>query len=445
MRLCSMVCMASLIALTLVLASCRNTDSSPYVPSSQATPADKAENFSITLRHTQVKDTQQKRLAMLQDVVKATESEVPGLKIELDGVEDTVNRDTKLKAEMATGSPPKIFDLFGGTDTRNYVKADRLLELTPILQELGLRERFISLDEFTVDGKVYGLPMAGYVEGVYYNKAIFRKLSLNVPGTWEEFLGVCEQLKKSGYTPIALASKEGWAPMMTANYMWVRLAGADSVAGFVDGSFKWNDPQVIEAFTRYDSLFRQGYMQPNSLSFKYFEQAEQLMSGSAAMMIDGSWANTPLIDPDISKIAGDVGFFPFPDMNGPGDGLIMGGYSNGYGFSKELNERQLSAVKQFIKEMYNDNMQKRQLLEEGMLPSMKLTDLSGVKPVIQEILNAANNAKGVFPAYDAIVQQKVKEAAERGIQEQIGGKTAPGLMLDTVQGVQEAANRTKPK
>ncbi|WP_409341569.1 extracellular solute-binding protein [Paenibacillus sp. MBLB4367] len=445
MKIVSVAHAATLTALAITLTSCGNKDSNPSGSAQSATPPVKTENFSITLRHTQVKDTQQTRFDMLQDVVKATETAVPGLKIELDGVEDTVNRDTTLKAEMATGSPPKIFDLFGGTDTKNYVKADRLLDLTPILQELGLREHFISLDEFTVDGKVYGLPMAGYVEGVYYNKAIFRKLNASVPATWDEFLGVCDLVKRSGYTPLALASKEGWAPLMTANYMWVRLAGADSVAGFVSGSKKWNDSEVVEAFTKYDLLLKNGYMQANSLALKYLEQAGPFMSGQAAMMVDGSWANSPLIDPGVSKIADDVGFFPFPDMNGPGDGLIMGGYSNGYGFSKELNERQLSAVKQFIVQMFNEKMQKRQLLEAGMLPSMKLTDLSGVKPIIQEILNVVNNAKGVFPAHDAVVQQKVKEAVERGIQEQIGGRTGPRPMLDMVQSVQEAANRTKPQ
>ena len=61
--------------------------------------------ITVTLRHINVRDTQRKTLAMLQDVVDKTLKAVPGLKIEMDGVEDTVNRDTKLKAEMAAGKP----------------------------------------------------------------------------------------------------------------------------------------------------------------------------------------------------------------------------------------------------------------------------------------------------------------------------------------------------
>ncbi|MCY9667465.1 extracellular solute-binding protein [Paenibacillus alginolyticus] len=101
-------------------------------PAASVKPAEtaKPKEFKMVLRHIEIKDTAKANLAILQDVVKATEAEIPGLKFELDGVEDVVNRDTKLKAEMQAGSPPPIFDLFGGADTQNYSKAGRLLDLT---------------------------------------------------------------------------------------------------------------------------------------------------------------------------------------------------------------------------------------------------------------------------------------------------------------------------
>jgi raffinose/stachyose/melibiose transport system substrate-binding protein len=407
----------------------------------KADDAKKADPFTITLRHTQVKDTQKKRLAMLQDVVKATEAKVPGLTIQLDGVEDKVNRFEKLRAEMAAGNPPEIFDLFGGTDTKDYVKADRLLDLTAILNELGLKDKFYNLGEFTVDGKIYGLPMAGYVEGLFYNKKILKDNGIEPPKTWDDLLAASDKLKANGITPFALAAKDAWVINMMMNTLWVRTAGPGSTDGFLTGAKKWTDPDVADAFKKYETLIKKGYFQEGSLALAYAEQQNKFSAGQAAFMFDGSWANTPLIDKEKSKIADDVGFLNFPSVGGPGDNLINGGWSNGYGFSKNLNDKKLAAVKEFIKQMYNDQMQKRQLQEEGMLPALKLQDTSGVAPIIAEIIQVSNEQKGAFPAFDATIQTKVRETLERSMQELLAGRTTPEKMTAELQKQQEASNQ----
>jgi len=446
MKKATVVSAAVVLASSVMLSACGTSNTateggtSSTAPAATAAPA-KVEPITLNLRHTQVKDTQKKRLAMLQDVVKATEANVPGLTITLDGVEDQVNRFEKLRAEMAAGNPPEIFDLFGGTDTKDYVKADRLLDLTPILEELGLKDKFYSFEEFTVDGKIYGIPMAGYVEGLFYNKKILADNQIDPPKTWDELLAASDKLKAKGITPFAMAAKDAWVINMMMNTMWVRTAGADSVAGFLNGSKKWTDPAVVDGFSKFETLIKKGYFQEGSLALAYAEQQNKFSAGGAAFMFDGSWANTPLIDPEKSKVASDVGFINFPTVGGAGDGLINGGWSNGYGFSKRMDEKQLAAAKEFIKQMYNETMQKRQLLEEGMLPAMKLQDTSGVQPIIAEIIKVSSEAKGTFPAFDASIQTKVRESLERGMQELIGGRTTPDKLTAELQKQQDASNK----
>ncbi|MBD0381781.1 extracellular solute-binding protein [Paenibacillus sp. WST5] len=430
------------MAFTILLTACGNSNTDNSVNrTSPPSVGEKAEPISITIRHTQVKDTQKKRLIMLQDAVKATEANVPGLTITLDGVEDKVNRFEKLRAEMAAGNPPEIFDLFGGTDTRDYVKADRLMDLTPILNELGLIDKFYSFDEFTVNGRIYGIPMAGYVEGLYYNKRILAANGLKPPQTWDELLAAADALKAKRITPFALAAKDSWVINMMINTMWVRTAGVDSIEGFLDGSKRWTDPEVIDAFSKYHTLVKRGYLQEGSLALSYAEQQNKFSSGEAAFMFDGSWANTPLLDPEKSTIAGEIGFMNFPSMGGPGDGYINGGWSNAYGFSKKVNVGQLAAIKEFIRQMYNEPMQKRQLIEEGMPPAMKLQDVSNVNPLIRQILDVFAGAKGTFPAFDSRIQTKVREKLERGMQELIGGRTDPATLMTDIQKQQEASNK----
>ncbi|MEW9700021.1 extracellular solute-binding protein [Paenibacillus sp. SI8] len=445
MRKRTLIFAAAALASTFLLSACGTSDSkendSTAAAASGSSANAKVEPIALTIRHTQVKDTQKKRFAMLQEAVKATEAKVPGLTITLDGVEDKVNRFEKLRAEMAAGNPPEIFDLFGGTDTRDYVKADRLLELTPILNELGLIDKFNSLNEFTVNGKIYGIPMAGYVEGLYYNKKILAANGVKPPQTWDELLAAAETLKARKITPFAMAARDSWVINMMINTMWVRTAGVDAIEGILDGSKHWTDPDVVEAFTKYDTLVKKGYFQDGSLALAYAEQQNQFSSGEAAFMFDGSWANTPLLDPEKSSIVNDVGFINFPAMGGPGDGYINGGWSNAYGFSKKVSDAQLVAIKEFIKQMYNEPMQKRQLLEEGMPPAMKLRDVGNVNPAITEILNVSSGAKGTFPAFDARIQTKVREKLEHGMQELIGGRITPEALMADIQKQQDASNK----
>ncbi|KQX48994.1 MULTISPECIES: extracellular solute-binding protein [unclassified Paenibacillus] len=445
MRKGTLISVAAIVAITFIVSACNsltsNNEQNLHAGETPDPAGTKGEPILLTLRHTQVKDTQKKRFAMLQDVVKATESKVPGLSITLDGVEDKVNRFEKLRAEMAAGNPPEIFDLFGGTDTKDYVKAGRLLDLTPILNELGLINKFYSFEEFTVNGKIYGIPMAGYVEGLYYNKRILADHHIKPPQTWEELLAAAAILKAQRITPFAMAAKDSWVINMMSNTMWVRTAGPDSIQGLLDGSKRWTDLDVVDAFEKYHTLIQKGYLQEGSLALAYAEQQNKFSSGEAAFMFDGSWANTPLLDPEKSSIVKDVGFMSFPDMGGPGDGYINGGWSNAYGFSKKVTPDQLVAIKEFIRQMYNESMQKRQLVEEGMPPAMKLQDTSNVNPLITEILNVFASSKGAFPAFDSRIQTKVREKLERGMQELIGGRTDPATLMADIQKQQEASNK----
>jgi raffinose/stachyose/melibiose transport system substrate-binding protein len=403
-----------------------------------------AKPFKLALRHIEVREDALPTLKLLEEVAAATEAKIPGLDIELEGVEDAVNRDQKLPAEMATGNPPEIFNLFGGTDTQKYAKANRLLDLTPILEELNIKDKFVNLTEFTVNGKVYGLPLAGYVEGIFYNKKMFKQYNLTVPTTWDEFLNVCETFKSMNITPLALAGKDGWVLNMTANYLWIRTAGPESVQGFVDGTMKWTDSHVVDGFKKYELLIQKGYVQEDSLALDYAEQQNLFRTGEAAMVVDASWAANAMFDKEKSQIADDLGFFNFPNVGGPGDGVVIASFSNGYGFSAKIadHEQKLKAVKEFIKQLYNSKVQKRQLLERGWLPSMLLDNNDGVNPIIVNILATAQSATARYPAFDSTIRQKTKLVLEQAVQAIVGGQLTSEQAMAKVQEAQDEENKS---
>lgn len=454
-----MLALTSILTATTVLAAC-GEDKADESPAASATPAASAaassaaketakpaEPFTVSLRHIQIGEAQKFRKAILDDVVKKTQQDVPGLTIELDGVEDQVNRFTKLPAEMAAGNPPKIFDLFGGAgDALKYAKAGRLLDLTPILKELGIADKFINLNQFILDGKVYGLPIGGNTEGFYYNTVIFQQNGINEPATWDELEAAAAKLKEKGITPFAMGSKGAWVPNMLLNTLIGRYAGPEAIEGFATGKVAWNSPEVIAALTKYEEWEKKGYFTKGELGMEYPDMLNQFLTGKAGMMFDGSWRSSVFKDQaQAGDLTNKVGYFNMPAVpNGKGDQtFVNGNYANGYGFSANLNEKELKAVKAFIKNLYNDDMQLRGLLEDGVLPSMKLSGDAYAKvqdPLVNKIMQNMSKAGGAFSHFDSTIQSEVYKESEAQIQKLISGSASPKQVGDKLDQVQKSAN-----
>ncbi|MEK0312863.1 extracellular solute-binding protein [Cohnella sp. 56] len=472
--------LAASVAMSAVLAGCgsnndNNNAASPSAsasaspsasasasasPSASASEPAKVDPFSMTVRHIQIGEPRKFRLAILNSVLDNVKKDVPEVTFELDGVEDSVNRFTKLPAEMAAGNPPKIFSLFAGAgDAQKYAKAGRLLDLTPIIDELGLKDKFLSvLDPWSVDGKVYGLPIGGNTEGVFYNKDLFAKYNLEAPTTWDALIKAADTFKKNGITPIAVGSKAGWVPNMFVNTLIGRIAGENTNAGFITGEAKWNSPDVVSAYQQYADFEKAGYFTKGELGKTYDDMLNDFIAGKAGMMFDGSWRNSAFTDqkdaegkPAIgAALAGKVSYIALaPVPNGKGDQTAMNAnYAEGYGFSADLNDSELAVVKSFIKNLYSDEMQLRGLLEDGVLPSMKLSDESLAKvtnPLLKEVLDALKNASKTFPHFDQIVQSKVYSETETQLQKLIAGKATAQQVGDAIQKVQDAENAASAK
>ncbi|MEK3878779.1 extracellular solute-binding protein [Paenibacillus sp. FSL H8-0122] len=409
-----------------------------------------AEPFEMTIRHTQVGADKQKRLAILEDVVGKVQADVPGLTFKLDGVDSDVNRKEKLRGEMAAGNPPEIFDLFGSPDSKIYAKEGKLLDLTPILDELGIKDKFSNLDPFTYEGKIYGLPIGGSGEGFFYNKEYYTGKGWKAPTTFAELEKQLADIKADGKVPMAGASKAGWVPLMLANHLWSRYAGPDVTAKFATGEAKWNDPNVIKGLAKYKEWVDKGYFKKGELGFEYAEYTTQFTSGEAILMYDGTWKSSVFKAGQSGEgLIGKVGFFNIPAVEGGvGDQTaLMRDVNNGYGFSASAgeDERQLAAVKSFIKNMFNEEMQLRGLVEDGVLPAMKIDQAVLNKNItddlMSEIVAVLNSSKSSFPAFDSLVQADVTtEISNIQIQSLIGGQTTPEKMGEALQKIQEEAN-----
>ncbi|MFC4600073.1 extracellular solute-binding protein [Cohnella hongkongensis] len=449
--------MASVLMLSSVLSACgggnKSSEASPSAsPSSSpsASPSETAaspapvERFDISLRHIQIGELQKFRKAILDEVVQKAEAEVPGANFEMDAVEDSFNRWTKLPAEMAAGNPPKIFDLFGGPgDGQKYARANKLLDLTPILDELGIKDQFTDYSTFVVDGKVYGLPIGAGSEGWFYNKEILDANGISVPKTLEELEAAFETLKGKGITPIAMGSQAAWVPFMLLNTLIPRYAGEDIQAGVANGTRKMTEPEVVAAFAKYKEWVDKGYFTKGELGIDYTGQTNEFIAGKAGFLFDGTWRiSTFNADGVGGALNGKVGYFAMPAVpGGKGDQTAVNyNQNNGYGFSADVNDNEKAAIKAFIKHLYTEEYQVRGFQEDGVLPSMKVdsSKLTSDNPIMQQVL-ATNAAAGkVFPHFDSLVPGTVNGEFEKQIQNLIAGKATPEKAAEEIQKAMDA-------
>ncbi|TCZ77195.1 extracellular solute-binding protein [Paenibacillus albiflavus] len=445
----SAVTMVSLLTVGAVLAGCSKeaapsaSSPTPAAPAASTAPAstpapEQAKPFTVKLRHIMVKETQMKELDRMKGTKQRLEESIPGLTLELEGLEEQVHRWQKLRAEMSAGNPPTIFNLFGGTDIKDFAKTGNLLDITPIIDELGIKDQFWNLSEFTVDGKVYGLPLAGFVEGVFYNKKLFADNGVEIPKDLAGLEKAAETFNSKGITPFALGGKDAWVIGMPLNTTWVRMAGTTITKDIQDGKAKWTDPGVVAGFEKFQDFVKKGYFSKNALGLGYAQGQNEFQTGKAAMIFDGAWAAGAFTDPERTPVAADVGFFGFPGIGGPGDNAVNSSFSNGYGFSAKANEQELKVIKAFIKDVYSKEMQTAQNKEDSWLPSMKF-EIDGAKPIMKEIMESTSG-KDLFPAFDSEVPGKVNNAIQSAAQELLGNKGSAADILKKLQTVQDEAN-----
>jgi raffinose/stachyose/melibiose transport system substrate-binding protein len=164
----------------------------------------------------------------------------------------------------------------------------------------------------TYNGTLYGVPDQVEEIIVYCNK----DLVPGVPKAVGELRGVAEELKLRGTIPLAFGNREQYPADHLFSVAASNLLGRQGLDNILYGNRRWDVPEVVEAI---DLFFRDfvdsGYYPQNVNAITYDEASARFYSGEAAMLPTGTW-----LVPEIVQTVQDfeVGFFPFPSIEGSG-------------------------------------------------------------------------------------------------------------------------------
>jgi raffinose/stachyose/melibiose transport system substrate-binding protein len=152
------------------------------------------------------------------------------------------------------------------------------------------------LDNFTYDGKIYGLPIY-MIAGIFYcNTELFEQNEVKMPDTFDELLEAVKVFKAKGITPMAVGEKDGWTGMFYQNIISIRTAGVKLCNDALSNVTSFNRPEFAEGAEKLSELIKAGAFDNNCMNLTRDEAELDFNNGKCAMYYNGSWVAASLDD-----------------------------------------------------------------------------------------------------------------------------------------------------
>lgn len=360
-----------------------------------------------------------------KDAVAAWESKT-GNKVDDSSATSDETFKSRITTDFETGSEPDVLFFFNGVDSNQFVEQGKVVSVDEIRKEYpdyASNMKDDMLGASPVDGKNYSIPVNGFWEGMFVNKEVLKKAGVDVPTkdtTWDEFLQMCEKIKKAGYTPIA-------ASLLEIPHYWFEYSiyNFDSPTTHNTVPAKVDDAAGkawVSGLEDIKTLYEKGYFPANTLTAKDDETFQLFTNDKAAFLCDGSWKVG-----GIESAVKDPENYTVTYVPGKGDRKstdIIGGISMGYYITKKAwddPEKRAAAV-DFVEYMTSDEMVSKfagtgvTALKNGTTPADNMTALSkdavtfsagvtAISPAVQDNLSEAVR-KPIFGEMSSIVQGK---------------------------------------
>ncbi|WP_182111607.1 MULTISPECIES: extracellular solute-binding protein [unclassified Actinotalea] len=368
------------------------------------------------------------------------EEENPGVKIEIQSIQNE-DMDGKLQTALNSGDAPDIFMARGGGKLADMVEAGQALDLTDLIADDVESAVSGTLNAFTIDGKVYGMPTSVLPGGIYYNKTMFEQAGIEgTPTTMAELDDAVAKLKAIDIAPVALGGKAAW-PAAHWYYFYALRSCSQEVMQEAADTMSFDDPCWLEAAEELEAFnetqpFQEGYLSTEAQG-SASSSAGLIANDLAAMELMGAWNPGVIADltPD-QKPKADLGWFPFPAIDGgAGDPTAMMGGVDGYSCHADSPAEECAAFLNFFM-----SQERQEAYAEAFVTLPASQEAQGVvtDPALLDVLAAYNDAAYVQVWLDTLFGQNVGNALNQGVVNMLSGQ-------DTPEGIVAAVNDAAAK
>ena len=249
----------------------------------------------------------------IREMVEAFNRENRGNAVTATGLEHETFK-VGILSRLSSGEGTDIFSYWAGAKVQALVNAGYLEPLDGVWQQDRLEQRFTPAVSAACvyNGHPYAIPVTQHFVAFFYNKKLFASLGLTPPATWKEFLEVCERIKASGATPIAIGTRERWPAQFWFDYLLLRTAGPHYRQALMEGAKAYTDPEVKRAFTLWRQLLDTGAFNASPEKDDWAGAAASVRNGRAAMTLMGTWIIGHYHGDPACREGVEYDFFTFP-------------------------------------------------------------------------------------------------------------------------------------
>jgi multiple sugar transport system substrate-binding protein len=197
------------------------------------------------------------------------------------------NLQQRLTTDIAGGTPPDIA-MIGTRWLVDFVQNDIAEPLDSYITP-EFKGRFIEsfMAPSTINGKVYGLPVAASARAMYYNKDLLAKAGVqNPPATWDELVEDAKKVKALGgdVYGFGLQGKEIETDAYWYYSLWTH--GGELID---DGKSGIGSSAAIAGLTVYRDMLDQGLTEPDPTGYNRQDIERLFKTGRLGMILTGPW------------------------------------------------------------------------------------------------------------------------------------------------------------
>lgn len=285
------------IAMLVTLSACGAKTPEPVKPAADTTgkPAEntsaKPEVKQVTIKFfSNLPDRTAGQGKLEQALIDQYMAENSNVKIEVEALQDEPYKQ-KFKAYATGNQIPDIYMVWGQAAFFGPVMKEGLaLELNKDdYKDYGFLNG--SFKDFSLDGKLYGLPRNTDFMVLYFNKAIFEKNGVTIPTNYYELLEAAKTFRSKGIAPIAMNGKDKWTIALLYHDLVVKEGGDQQlIYDAISGKVKFTENPILKkAAEDLKALMDVKGFQDSFVSADYGAANNLFAQEKAAMYYMGSW------------------------------------------------------------------------------------------------------------------------------------------------------------
>ncbi len=212
----------------------------------------------------------------------------------------------KLQTDISGGTNSDL-SIIGTRWLLDFVK-DGVAEPLDSYMTPQIRDRFVPifLKPGTIDGKIYGLPIAASARAMFYNKEMLTKAGFpDGPATWDDVVAAATKIKAAGGYGFGIQGKDTETDVYWYYALW--SYGGDLIGP--DGKTAFDGPAGPKTLALYKSMIDQGLTEPGVTNYSRTDLQNLFKQGRLGMMITG-----PFLIGQMAKEAPNLqyGIIPVP-------------------------------------------------------------------------------------------------------------------------------------